>query len=84
MDNDKTGILITHAMNHKPSLDAAGIISVPVEAGGDVNLKSVSTQETSLQIAVMYKKPELVEVLLAHGARVDILDWSGRGQIQTS
>jgi hypothetical protein len=84
MDNDRTGILNSYAMNYKSSMDATGIISALVEAGGDVNLKSVSTQETPLQIAVMYGKPELVEVLLAHGARVDLVDWGGSGPIQTS
>lgn len=82
LDGDKCGILHSYCLNAKGD-DPGGIVNAVIDAGGDVNLRSV-VQETPLQIAVLYSQVRVVRALLDRGARIDLADWKGDASVPTA
>ena len=83
LDGDKSGILHGVAFSSVVLGVAADVVNAVVDAGGDVNLKN-GTEETPLQMAVLYEQVELAKALLDRGARVDLADWKGDGPVPTA
>jgi ankyrin repeat protein len=89
-------LLIEHGADVNPEMNAAnpliaavqnghhGLIALIIAKGADVNQRQVASGDTPLQRAVEMGDAQVVQLLLAHGARTDVKDKFGNTPLKTA
>jgi ankyrin repeat protein len=72
---------VAYVMESKVSENSISMLQKLIDGGADLNIKDIENQESPLDDAVYYGKPEFVRILLENGADPNIRDRFGETPI---